>query len=84
MIIFFSLDGHSMLGKLTINEFYYKYVESYIYALQHSHKQLHMDGNPYEFALVLNLLEQDEISDMTGMVHLKFRNISLSCIIFNS
>jgi len=56
-----------MLGKLTINEFYYKYVESYIYALGHSHKQLHMDGNPYEFALVLNLLEQDETAGMTGI-----------------
>jgi hypothetical protein len=44
-------------------------VESYIYALEHSHKQLHMDGNPYEFALVLNLLEQDETADMEGMVH---------------
>ena len=60
-----------MLGKLTINEFYYKYVESYIYALGHSHKQLHMDGSPYEFALVLNLLEQNETSDMTGMIQFK-------------
>jgi len=69
MILFFSLDGHSVLGKLTINEFYYKYVESYIYALDHSHKQLNMDGNPYEFALVLNLLEQNETAGMTGMIH---------------
>ena len=69
MIIFFSLDGHSMLGKLTINKFYNKYVESYIYALEHFHKQLHMDGNPYEFALVLNLLEENETAGMTGMVH---------------
>ena len=73
-----------MLRKLTINEFYYKYVESYIYAVEHSHKQLHMDGNPHEFALVLNLLEQDKTVGMTGMVHLKFRNILLSCIIYNS
>jgi len=71
MIIFFSLDGHSMLRKLTINEFYYKYVESYIYALGHFHKQLHMDGNQYEFALVLNLLEQDETAGMTGMIQFK-------------
>ncbi len=68
------LDGYSMLGKLTINEFYYNYVESYIYALEHSHKQLHMDGNSYEFALVLNLLEQGETVDMTGMVQLKNLN----------
>ena len=69
MIIFFLLDGNLMLGKLTINEFYYKYVESYIYAVEHCHKQLHMDGNPYEFALVLNLLEENETGDMTGMIH---------------
>jgi hypothetical protein len=69
MIIFFSLDGYSMLEKLTINEFYYKYVESYIYALEFSHKQLHMDGNPYEFALVLNLLEQDEVTGEPGMTY---------------
>ena len=68
MIIFFLLDGHSMLGKLTINEFYYKYVESYIYALEHSHKQLHMDGNQYEFALVLNFLEHNETADKKGMI----------------
>ena len=69
MIIFFLLDGNLMLGKLTINEFYYKYVESYIYAVEHSHKQLHMDGNPYEFALVLNLLEQDKTADIKGMTY---------------
>jgi len=68
MIIFFLLDGHSMLGKLTINEFYYKYVESYIYALEHSHKQLHMDGNQYEFASVLNFLEHNETADKKGMI----------------
>ena len=68
MIIFFSLDGHLMLGKLTINEFYYKYVESYIYALGHFHKQLHMDGNQYEFASVLNFLEHNETADKKGMI----------------
>jgi hypothetical protein len=65
----FSLDYHPMLEKLTINEFYYKYVESYIYALEYSHKQLHMDGNPYEFALALNLLEQEELSGTSGMTY---------------
>ena len=58
-----------MLRKLTIIEFYYKYVESYIYAVEYSHKQLHMDGNPYEFALVLNLLEENETADMIGMTY---------------
>ena len=61
-----------MLEKLSINEFYYKHVESYIFALEHSHKQLHMDGNPYEFALVLNLLQQDEKAGKTGMILCKF------------
>ena len=44
-------------------------VESNIYALEHSHQQLHMDGNPYEFALVLNFLEHNETADMKGMIH---------------
>ena len=65
----FSLDYHPMLEKLSINEFYYKYVESYIYSLEYSHKQMHMDGNQYEFALALNLLEQDELAGTSGMTY---------------
>jgi hypothetical protein len=46
-----------VVEKMSINEFYYKHVESFIYTLHTSHKQMHMDGDPDQFALILSHLE---------------------------
>jgi hypothetical protein len=51
------LGSVPVLEQLSINEFYYRYVESYIYALENYHKHLHADGDPTEFALVLSRLD---------------------------
>lgn len=64
MYLFYVLLGDiPSIEELSINEFYYKYVESYIYTLETSHKHLHEDGNPDEFAFVMNQLNH---SDMEG------------------
>jgi len=51
------LGSIPVLEQLGINEFYYRYVESYIYALENYHKHLHADRDPTEFALVLSRLD---------------------------